>query len=83
MEIRLFPYQHFNTIWKAIALIPNTVAVGAGVELLYISLVCTLVGLGVSSLTLNFPHRRRAEESESRKSLWSLYLLGFFALHVN
>jgi hypothetical protein len=72
-----FPYQNFNTIWNAVAPIPNTVVVGTGIELLYLSLVSTLVGLGVASLTLNFLHRRHAyaEEPESRRSLWSLYLL--------
>jgi hypothetical protein len=36
-----FPYQHFNTIWNAVALVPHTVVIGTGIELLYLSLVST------------------------------------------
>lgn len=70
-----FPYEHFNTIWNAVALVPHTVVIGTGIELLYLSLASTLVGLGVASLTLNFLHKRHAEEAENHKSLWSLYLV--------
>jgi hypothetical protein len=30
-----FPYYDYDMVWNAVAMIPNTVVVGTGVELLY------------------------------------------------
>lgn len=89
-----FPYYDFNVIWNAVAIVPNTVVVGTGVQLLYFSLVATLLGVGIASLTLNFVRKRyEANEERGEKGrLWSLYLvvllpvtvfLAYRGVHVN
>ncbi|MBA3473111.1 MAG: hypothetical protein H0T57_07755 [Rubrobacter sp.] len=72
-----FPYYDFNTIWNAVAIVPNTVVVGTGVQLLYFSLIATLLGVGVASLASSFLAKRRAAEKEpgNWKGWWLLYLL--------
>ncbi len=72
-----FPYYDFNMIWNAVAMVPNTEVVGTGVQLLYFSLVATLLGIGVASLTSSFLAKRRAAEKEpgNWKGWWLLYLL--------
>ena len=40
-----FPYHDFNMIRNAFAMVPNTEVVGTGVQLLYFSLVTTLLGI--------------------------------------
>ena len=58
-------------------MVPNTEVVGTGVQLLYFSLVATLLGVGVASLTSRFLAKRRASEKEpgNWKGWWLLYLL--------
>ena len=46
-----FPYYDYDMVWNAVAMIPNTVVVGTGVELLYFSVVSTLLGIGIASLS--------------------------------
>ncbi len=72
-----FPYYDFNMIWNAVAMVPNTEVVGMGVQLLYFSLVATLLGVGVASLTFRFLAKRRETEKEpgNWKGWWLLYLL--------
>lgn len=72
-----FPYYDFNTLWNAVAMVPNTVVVGTGVQLLYFSVVATLLGVGVASLTLNFLRTGHAadEEHGEQRRLWSFYLV--------
>ena len=50
-----FPYYDYDMVWNAVAMIPNTVVVGTGVELLYFSVVSTLLGMGIASLTSKLP----------------------------
>ncbi|MEJ7871757.1 MAG: hypothetical protein WKF67_05825 [Rubrobacteraceae bacterium] len=72
-----FPYYDFNIVWNAVAMVPNTVVVGTGVQLLYFSLVATLLGVGVASLTSGFLRQRRGEDDQpgNRRGWWVLYLL--------
>ena len=53
-------------------MVPNTVVVGTGVELLYFSVVSTLLGMGVAPLIsklLRKPHQA-SEERRGRKGWW-------------
>lgn len=72
-----FPYYDFNMIWNAVAMVPHIEVVGTGVQLLYFSLVATVLGVGVASLTSSFLAKRRAAEKEpgNWKGWWLLYLL--------
>jgi hypothetical protein len=45
----LFPYYDFAAVWNAVSLVPHTLVVGTGIELL--SLFPTFFGIGVASLT--------------------------------
>ncbi|MDQ4062986.1 MAG: hypothetical protein M3122_03620 [Actinomycetota bacterium] len=69
-----FPYYDFNVIWNAVAMTPNTEVVGTGVQLLYFSLVATLLGVGVASFIFGFLRKRREEEDDhpgnNRRGLW-------------
>ncbi|MCA1728892.1 MAG: hypothetical protein LC751_05635 [Actinobacteria bacterium] len=58
-------------------MVPNTVVVGTGVQLLYFFAVATLLGVGVASLTLNFLRKGHAadEEHGRQRRLWSFYLV--------
>ncbi len=55
-------------------MIPNTEVVGTGVQLLYFSLVATLLGVGVASFIFGFLRKRREEEDDhpgnNRRGLW-------------
>jgi hypothetical protein len=72
-----FPSADFGPIWDAVSLIPQTQVIGTGVELLYLSVISTLFGVGIASLTFHFLRRRRpsAEEKRWDGGLWGLYLL--------
>jgi len=72
-----FPYDDYDTVWSTVAMVPNTVVVGTGVELLYFSAVSTLLGMGVAPLISKLVRkpRRAAEERPGRKGWWGLYLL--------
>ncbi len=54
-----FPSADFGPIWDAVSLIPQTQVIGTGVELLYLSVISTLFGVGIASLTFHFLRRRR------------------------
>jgi hypothetical protein len=71
------PSADFGPIWDAVSLIPQTQVIGTGVELLYLSVISTLFGVGIASLTFHFLRRRRpsAEEKRWDGALWGLYLL--------
>ena len=77
-----FPYFNFSPVWNAVALVPQTIVIGTGVELLYLSLISTVLGVGVASLVLNLlPHDESGaggRESNDRRGLWVLYLLVLF-----
>jgi hypothetical protein len=57
-------------------MVPNIEVVGTGVQLLYFSLVATLLGIAIASLTSRFLAKRRAAEKEpgNRKGWWLLDL---------
>ena len=89
-----FPYYDYDMVWNAVAMIPNTVVVGTGVELLYFSMVSTLLGMGIASLTSKLLRRPppAGEEQRGRRSLWVLYVLvvlpamaflAYHGVHVN
>lgn len=42
-----FPYYDFDTVWNAVSLVPQTVVIGTGVRLLYLSLISTALGVGI------------------------------------
>lgn len=44
-----FPYYGYNAVWNAVAMVPSTVVVATGVELLFFSLGATLPGMGLAS----------------------------------
>jgi peptidoglycan/LPS O-acetylase OafA/YrhL len=71
-----FPYYDFNTIWDAVARVPQTAVVGTGIRLLYLSLIAALVGLGVAPLISNVLGKRHASEAKpgTRRGLLSLYM---------
>ena len=78
-----FPYNDYDTdndydtVWSTVTMVPNTVVVGTGVELLYFSVVSTLLGVIVAPLisTLLRKPRRASVELRGRKGWWGLYLL--------
>ena len=77
-----FPDTEFTTVWDALSLIHQTVVIATGIELVYLSLVATALGVGIASLTLTFLRRRkRSRPPEGRKTressngrLWSVLL---------
>jgi hypothetical protein len=72
-----FPYYDFAAVWNAVSLVPHTMVIGTGIELLYLSVISTLLGVGIASLTFHFLRRRSPGEEthRPRRSLWGLYLL--------
>lgn len=82
-----FPYTDLTTAWTAVSLIPQTVVIGTGISLAYVSLVAVVLGMEVYFLTfglLNTWHKRQDRSSPERlrnrresNSLhrWGLYLL--------
>jgi hypothetical protein len=46
-------FYDYNIIWNAVALIPSTVVMGTGVELLYLSTISTVLGTGIAFLAFN------------------------------
>lgn len=77
-----FPYFHFSAVWNAVALVPQTIVIGTGVELLYLSLISTILGVGVASLVLSLlPHETPGAGGlgfKDRRGLWMVYLLFLF-----
>jgi hypothetical protein len=70
------PYDDFGPIWDAVSLVPRTEVIGTGVELLYLSVISTLLGVGIASLTFHYlSGPPSAGEKPEGRSLWGLYLL--------
>lgn len=57
-----FPYTDFTTIWEAVSLISERVVIRTGIELIYLSLVATLLEVGVASLTGAFLRRGKHDD---------------------
>ncbi len=72
-----FPSASFGPIWDAVSLIPHTQVIGTGIELLYLSAISTLFGVGIAALTFHFllRHPSVAETRGAGNSLWGLYLI--------
>lgn len=76
-----FPYTDLTTIWQAVSLVPETVVIATGLELIYLSLVATTLGAGIASLTSAFLGKRRRSndggdgQEGSSRGLESLFLL--------
>ncbi len=47
-----FPYSRLGTVWDALSLVPQMEVIGAGVWLLYLSLISLAVGVGVATLVV-------------------------------
>src|SRR3989337_1366319 len=80
--------------WTGVALVPSTGGGGTGVELLYFSVVSTLLGMAIASLTSKLLRKTppAGEEQRGRRSLWILYVLvvlpamaflAYHGVHVN
>src|SRR5919206_2397773 len=48
----LFPYSRLDTVWVAVSLVPERVVIGTGIRLLFLALVSTAFGIGVSVLVV-------------------------------
>lgn len=74
---RFFPYYDFNTIWDAVAMVPQTAVVGTGIRLLYLSLIAALLGLGIAPLISDVFGKRVASEERrgARRGVLSLSML--------
>jgi len=77
---RFVPYHDPNILWDAVAYTPKIVVVGTGIELLWFSLIATLLSAGIAWLTFNILHKRRQADEEPRdrrirRTLWTLFLL--------
>lgn len=86
-----FPYLDPVTAWTAVSLISQTVVIGTGIALAYLSLLAALLGMEVYYLTftlLHKWHKRQGSGPESssnkresrRMRRWSLYLLPLLPL---
>ncbi len=82
-----FPYNDFTTIWQAVALIDETVVIATGVRLIYLSMIATVLGMGVATLLLNllgrvpehaheqdYSERRRGRRRGLRSLFWVILL---------
>ena len=70
-----FPYDDFGPVWDAVSLVAHTEVIGTGVELLYLSVISTLLGVGIASVTFHFLGRSKVGDKQEGRSLWGLYLL--------
>jgi hypothetical protein len=75
-----FPYYSFDAVWNAVSLVPQTVVIGTGVKLLYLSLISTALGAGIAILVYRYFHRapRHGEEPPAPVPLsgwWRLYVI--------
>lgn len=73
-----FPYYDFDTVWNAVSLVPQTVVIGTGVRLLYLSLISTALGVGIASLAYRIFHRQPQGNEEQPATIplsgwWRLY----------
>jgi hypothetical protein len=91
-----FPYFDLVTAWSAVSVIPQTVVIGTGIWLVFLSLFTALVGVEAYYLTLLLLHQwqkrrkrsgRSSENSSERREIrralrWSLYLLPLLPLAI-
>jgi hypothetical protein len=74
------PYYSFDAVWNAVSLVPQTVVIGTGVKLLYLSLISTALGAGIATLAYRYFHRvpRQGEELPTPVPVsgwWRLYAI--------
>ena len=82
---QLFPYYDYNTLWNAVAMIPDTVVIGTGIHLLFLSLFATLLSADAAWLTFNILGKQSTDEEEpvdrrARRTLWRLFLLSLLPI---
>jgi hypothetical protein len=77
-----FPYYSFHAVWNAVSLVPQTVVIGTGVKLLYLSLISTALGVGIATFAYRFFHRLSRDGEEPLPApvplisgLWRLYVI--------
>jgi hypothetical protein len=77
-----FPYVDFDSVWEAVAIVPHTVVIATGVRLVYLALIATIFGWGISSLTFRIMGRHTDEQpvAARRSGLWGIYLIVFMPL---
>jgi hypothetical protein len=84
----LFPYSRLDTVWTAVALVPEKVVIGTGVTLLFFALMSTAFAVGVSVLVVRgllLRGRSPSGVSEVGKAgarRWTLLLLLLIPLAV-
>ncbi len=76
----LFPYERLDSVWVAASLVPEMTVIETGIRLLFLALVSTAFGVGVSVLLVRgLLHlgREPGEASELRRGArgWMLYLV--------
>ena len=76
-----FPYSRLDTVWDALSLVPQMEVIGAGVWLLYLSLISLALGVGVATLVVRVflllggvPAGQSAVAAPGRRG-WMVYLL--------
>jgi len=84
----LFPYARPDTVWTAVALVPEKVVIGTGITLLFFALMSTAFAIGVSVLVVRgllLRGRTPSGVSEVGKAgarRWTLLLLLLIPLAV-
>lgn len=84
----LFPYARLDTVWTAVALVPEKVVIGTGLTLLFFALMSTAFAIGVSVLVVRgllLRGRTPSGVSEVGKAgarRWTLLLLLLIPLAV-
>lgn len=74
-----FPYVDFDSVWDAVAMVPQIVVIATGVRLVYLALIATIFGWGIASLTLRIMRRYTGEQTAEvrKRGLWGIYLVVF------
>lgn len=76
----LFPYSRLDSVWLAVSLVPEMSVIWTGVRLLFLALISTAFGVGVSVLLVRaflYLGKQPGEDSEvlpGRRG-WTVYLL--------
>ena len=84
----LFPYARLDTVWTAVALVPEKTVIGTGITLLFFALMSTAFAIGVSVLVVRgllLRGRNPSGVSEVGKAgprRWTLLLLLLIPLAV-
>ena len=76
----LYPYARLDSVWLAVSLVPETVVIGTGVRLLFLALVSTAFGIGISvvvvrGLILLGREPGEASAVQPGRRGWMVYLL--------